>query len=306
MSDRDPLLQLLRELGRRDYEFRAVTPATHSRVLARPFAGPPTLRDIFGWNRPFAPDELDQGLLALLSDADALETCGDRLRSKLRVASLGGSLFLHSSFPTDEPDSVFFGPDTYRFARFIREHLRNLPTPRSVVDMGAGSGPGGILIARFFRESRVTLVDVNPAALRLAAINAAYTGARVETLVAAHLPPGSDFVIANPPYLMDAAGRAYRDGGDLLGGAVARDWVGEALASMSPGGTMLLYTGVAYLRGEAPLLQAISDMCRDAAATLAVEEIDPDVFGEELDCDGYAEAERISVVGAVITKREAD
>lgn len=300
MSD-EPLLQLLRELQARDYEFQAVTPATHARVLSRPFNARPDLRDIFGWNRPFEAGDLDDRLLTLLRAADALESDGPLLRSKLRVASLDRTLFLHSSFPTDDRDSVFFGPDTYRFARFVRDQLGRLPIPTWVVDMGSGSGAGGIIVARS-SGARVTLVDVNAQALRLGRINAAHAGAPLETVLGPTMPEGADLVIANPPYIMDAAKRTYRDGGQLLGGGVALDWVVQALRNMTPGGTMLLYTGAAYQDGEAPLLRALERTCGDAGAHLAIEEVDSDVFGEELDCPAYAQVERIAAIGVVIGK----
>ena len=58
VTDEDALLDLLNQLKAHDYEFTCVTPATHARVLARPFDEPPSLRDVFGWNRPFAPADL--------------------------------------------------------------------------------------------------------------------------------------------------------------------------------------------------------------------------------------------------------
>ena len=51
-DEQEPLLQLLQVKARR-YSFTAVTPATHARVLARPWDGRADLRDIFGWSRPF-------------------------------------------------------------------------------------------------------------------------------------------------------------------------------------------------------------------------------------------------------------
>jgi methylase of polypeptide subunit release factors len=296
----EPLLELLRELGARDFRFTVVTPATHARVLSRPFDGPPTLRDVFGWNRPFAPEQLDGRLLMLLEAADALEVLDGQLRSKVRVASLDHHLFLHSSFPTDERDSVFFGPDTCRFARFVTEQLARLGPPAWIVDMGAGSGAGGIIAGRLSGASRITLVDVNQSALRLSVINAANAGVAVE--VAEALPAGADLVIANPPYMMDRDKRAYRDGGDLLGGAVALNWVEQALAGMAAGGTMLLYTGAAFERGTAPLIDALTSACMRAGARLSIDEIDPDVFGEELDSPAYANVERIAAIGAVIRR----
>jgi precorrin-6B methylase 2 len=298
----DPLLELLRRLRVLHYDFTAVTPATHALILGREISGTPTLRDIFGWNRRFAPSDLDPELYSLLQAADALDHVGGQMRSKVRVAGLGEGLFLHSSFPTDRSDSVFFGPDTYRFARFIEQQLPRLTPPAWIVDMGAGSGAGGIVAAQLSGRSRVTLVDINPAALEFARINAAFAGVTVETVPADTIPNGADLVIANPPYMMDEGKRAYRDGGALIGGAVALDWVRQALAAMTPSGTMLLYTGVAYEAGRGPLIDALERACAQAGARLAVEELDPDVFGDELQKPEYSAVERIAAVGAIITK----
>lgn len=297
-----PLLDLLRQLKSRGYGFVAVTPATHALVLARAPDGPLTLRDIFGWNRPFLPADLDPPLLRLLEASAAVEPAGGQLRATIRVSSLGADLLLHSGFPTDAHDAVFFGPDTYRFVRFIRQELPRLEQPGWIVDMGAGSGAGGVVASQLAPSARVTLVDVNPDALALACINAAAAGTCVATLHADRIPSGADLVIANPPYMLDPARRAYRDGGSMLGGAVALDWVNQALEALAPGGTMLLYTGAAVTNGAAPLIEAVQQACDRSGATVRVEELDPDVFGEELAAPAYHCVERIAAIGAVIQR----
>lgn len=297
------LLELLRLLKQADYQFTAVTPATHERVLVRE-RDASGLRDIFGWNRRFAEADIDARMHQCLIDSDMVERDGDKLRSKLRVASLGSDLFLHSAFPTTSHDAVFFGPDTYRFARLLRERMPFLTTaPASIVDMGTGCGAGAITAARLFADARITAVDINPAALRLAAINAAAAEMRIETLCAAEVLERTDLVIANPPYIMDANGRAYRDGGELLGGQVALNWTKQALGALSSGGTMLLYTGASVSKGEVPLVTALQETCASTSAEIEIEEEDPDVFGEELEQPAYADVERIAVIWATIRKR---
>jgi hypothetical protein len=66
---------------------------------------------------------------------------------------------------------------------------------------------------------------------------------------------------------------------------------------------MLLYTGAAFVRGEAPLVQEIERLCGAAGAELHVEEIDPDVFGEELERGAYADVDRIAALGMSINAR---
>lgn len=302
VADRRPLLDLLRQLKSHDYDFVAVTPATHRLVLARERGAPPTLRDIFGWNRPFVPGDLDPALLATLEACGGIAGAGGQLRSTIRVASVSGDLLLHSQFPTDAHDAVFLGPDTYRFVRFIGQELPRLINAKWIVDMGAGSGAGGIVAAKMAPSARVTLVDVNPAALAFARTNADAAGACVETLYADRIPTGADVVIANPPYMLDLARRAYRDGGSMLGGAMALDWVTQALEALAPGGSMLLYTGAAVTNGAMPLVEAVQEACDRAGATVRVEELDPDVFGEELAAPAYRSVERIAAIGAVIQR----
>ncbi|WP_341631896.1 methyltransferase [Sphingomonas agri] len=299
----DALVELLHQLVDRQYHFTCVTPATHGRVLSRPAPDEPGLRDIFGWNRHFLAAQLEPELLRLLERSGCVEKNGDQLRSRVRVASLGGRLFLHSSYPTSSDDSVFLGPDTYRFVRFVLAQRQELERAAWLVDMGAGSGAGGILAGAAAAIARVTLVDINPAAARLARINAIAAGAEASVLVSDQIPRGCDLVIANPPYMMDISHRTYRDGGAMFGGELASRWAKEALESLGPAGTMLLYTGAAVRRGRLPLVECLQNLCTKADATLDVEEIDPDVFGEELENPAYGEIERIAALGIRITKR---
>lgn len=302
MIDDEALLELLAQLRSRNYRFIAVTPETHERVLARPHRAVLTLRDIFGWNRSFREGDIDPEMFALLGRGNSLEERGDSFRSRVRVASLGDRLFLHSCFPTVAADSVFFGPDTYRFTSFVREEMRSLKSPQWIVDMGAGTGAGGILAAEQAEGARLTLVDINPEAARLAGINARSAGVVAGILVDNCMPSGCDMVIANPPYMIDGAHRTYRDGGRLFGAEIAIDWARQALANLARGGSLLLYTGAAVVEGAAPLLDALAALAGDERAEFTHRELDPDVFGEELDRCEYSQVDRIAVLGIKLTK----
>ncbi|GLR48108.1 methyltransferase [Sphingomonas astaxanthinifaciens] len=303
----EPLAALLQELDNEGYAFTTVTPATHARLLARRKGeAAQDLRDVFGWNLDFARDLLPGDLVGLLEEGGALERRGDRLRSLVRVASLGGRLFLHSGFPTDAADSVFFGPDSYRFARFVESAAAELAPPRTLVDLGAGTGPGGIIAAGLLEPEAVTLLDINPAALALAEANALAAGVEVETKRGGldQVEGEIDLLIANPPFMADPAGRDYRDGGGMLGTGLSLDWARQALGRLSDGGAMLLYTGSPIVAGEDRLLDALAELAGEHDAQLRYEEIDPDIFGEELDQPAYAEAgvERIAAVGAILRR----
>jgi hypothetical protein len=296
---------VLRALG--PYAFVTPTPATHRRFLERNRRPARDLRDVFGWNLPFAPELLPPSLLQALERAGLLAPAEDGLlRSKVRVATEGGLRFLHSAYPTDDPDSVFFGPDSYRFVRFLRAQLPKIGACGRLVDMGAGSGVGGIVAASLLPGAAIALLDVNPAALRFAAANAADAGVAVELVEGKG--PGDvagpvDLVIANPPYIMDEAERTYRHGGGMNGARLSLDWAVAAAARLSPGGKMLLYTGVSIVGGRDALREALEKALPPLGCTLAYEEIDPDIFGEELERPLYRDVERIVAVGAVIAKR---
>lgn len=297
------LVELLHFLRLYEYRFTTVTPTTHSRVLARGEVSDTGLRDIFGWNRPFSSDQIEPVLLGLLGRAGAISTGeNDKFISRVRVASLGDDLLVHSGFPTNDRDAVFFGPDSYRFVNFVKREVPSLSNVRSIVDMGAGNGAGGIAVARLLDGARITLVDVNAVALAMAATNAAAAGVDANLLEADCIPDNVDLVMANPPYIVDDKRRQYRHGGEMFGGAVALGWVRQALEKLSPAGVMLLYTGVAFVDGRSPLLAEIAQECRAARADVTLTELDPDVFGEELTKEPYREVERIAAFGIKIIR----
>ncbi|GGE00673.1 hypothetical protein GCM10011515_20580 [Tsuneonella deserti] len=254
---------------------------------------------------PFRPDALPAELLDLLRRADALESCSEGFRSRFRVSSLGQRLFLHSAYPTSSEDAVFFGPDTYRYAALIENELPGLGPKRRIVDVGAGTGAGGIVAAKLCSGARLTLTDVNQAALRLARINAAFAGVEAELVEGEGLDRVDgpiDLILANPPYIMDEKGRAYRDGGNMHGARLSFDWALEAARRLAPGGHMVLYTGVSIIDGEDELRAALARDLPGLGCSLRYRELDPDVFGEELEKPPYRDVERIAAVAAVITR----
>lgn len=298
------LLDLLRALAEEDYSFTTITPASHTRVIARKPEGK-SLRDVFGWSLPFREAALPPRFLDLLRKAGAVEADGDRLRCTVRVSSLAGSLFLHSAFPTDSQDAVFFGPDTYRYAALLEAELPRLGSIRRIVDVGAGSGAGGIVSARLAPGAALTLTDVNPSALRLSAVNAAYAGVQAELVECSGLEDvreDVDLMIANPPFIMDQDGRAYRDGGGMHGAQLSFDWAIAGARRLAPGGHLILYTGVAIVDGRDELREALERDLPPLGCSLTYRELDPDVFGEELEGPAYRDVERIAAIGAVIAK----
>lgn len=293
------------------YRFTTVTPASHSRFLARERAPAASdLRDAFGWNRRFATGLLPSALLDALVRGGWIEPHGAHWRSRVRFASVGSRLYAHSAFPTEAGDAVFFGPDTYRFIDWIQRVAVPRTDAFTLVDVGCGSGAGGleaIQLPAFASAARVVLSDVNPAALDLAQSNAAslaFSPGRaeprvecVESDVLARVSGPIDVVVSNPPYLIDPAKRLYRDGGGENGISLALRIVRESLARLAPGGQLVLYTGTPVIGGVNVFAERVRPLL--AGTWHRYHEIDPDVFGEELDLPHYSRAERIAAVGLV-------
>jgi methylase of polypeptide subunit release factors len=290
------------------YEFVTPTPATHSRNNQR--AGNEQARrltDAFGWSRPFPSSLLPGPLFDLLRDSAIIVECEAGWKSSVRASTLDGELFLHSAFPTFSPDAVFFGPDTYRFARAIKNNLLSEPPLlRRALDLGCGSGAGGVILAKNSSCQELVMTDINDAALQMTRINADAAGVPNVTTVHsdlfANLDGQFDMIVANPPYLNDSLQRAYRHGGGELGSGLSLRIAGGARERLSPGGTLLLYTGSPIVGGVDRLLQAIEQDFEGCDLSWSYEEIDPDVFGEELETSAYSTVDRIAAV--VLTARK--
>jgi HemK-related putative methylase len=137
----------------------------------------------------------------------------------------------------------------------------DIAADESVLDMGTGSGLCAIVAAR--RARRVLAVDINPAAVRCARINAAIN--RVEERVECRTgdlfaPLGDlrfDLVLFNPPFLIgdprDARDAAWRSRD------AARGFATQLAAHLNPRGRALLLLssfGDASRRFEAELREA--------------------------------------------------
>ena len=302
------LLQLGRRLQAEDYQFKTVTPLTHQRNNSREEnRKAKNLRDVFGWSRPFETDLLPEHELEALLEAGVLRAHAGLWVSEVRWSSLDDLLFVHSGFPTVAQDSVFFGPDTYRFAQAIEQHLRTSSHPiKNAVDIGCGSGAGAIIIARARRDSQVVALDINPTALRYTSVNAALAG--VQNISAWHsdlLASATgefDLIVANPPYMQDTQQRAYRDGGQRLGSELSVRILEQAIKRLTVGGSLVLYTGAPSVNGIDLFFENARKLVEAPDLAWVYREIDPDVFGEELETPNYQQAERIAAVVLTVTR----
>ena len=304
------LLSLGKGLLARNYHFVTATPATHRRVNSRPLSTASPLERVFGWSRPFQAIELPAEMIGLLEEAEELEIEQGLFYSKVRFSTLGEQLFVHSAFPTDAADSVFFGPDTYRFVRALRHAMADVSSGASltVIDIGCGSGAGGICAAAFLNgraRAEVIMSDINPKALRYTAINASLNGiSNVRTVLSdvfEKINEGGDLIMANPPYLVDRSARLYRHGGGEFGCELSLRILEQGLDRLYLGGRMFLYTGTPVINGADAFLAAVRPRLEARDCRYSYEEIDPDVFGEELESAPYDRVDRIAVVALTVS-----
>jgi methylase of polypeptide subunit release factors len=294
----------LRDVG---YRFIAVVPKTHQIIAARR-GTLSSLRSIFGWNRPFSLNDVKSDIVDALQLAGSLESLPDgNYRSGVRFATVGDLLFVHSAFPTIDKDAVFFGPDTYRFVRLLRSSLTDLCGKEKlrIVDVGCGSGAGGLSVAKLLgARTEVVLADISREALAYSAVNAAINELPATTMLSdalAGVEAKVDVIISNPPYLIDDEQRLYRHGGGPFGLSVATRIMEDALVRLAPGGRLVLYTGTPIIDGEDIFFQTVHPLLQLYERHFVYEEIDPDVFGDELVRPAYANVERIAVVGLTVS-----
>ena len=175
------------------------------------------------------------------------------------------------------------------------ERAMKLQQPK-IVDLGTGSGIVAIVLATRCPGAVVTAVDLSPAALSIARMNAARHGANVRFLegdwYAPLLGERFDLIVSNPPYVVDGDPHLAQNGlpfepqtaltdgvqgGDGL--ACIRAIVDGAPAHLSPGGWLLMehgydqavqvrnllaaagFTGVASWRDSAGI-ERVSGGCR--------------------------------------------
>jgi len=305
-SQQQALLYLLNFLKQQDYQFTAITPLSHQRILDRKqndVNKEITLKDIFGWNLGFKKTDLNPALFSILEEHQLLKIQENLYLSQVRVASLNNALFIHSAFPTIEQDAVFFGPDTYRFAYHLKQYLASRSDPlKRAVELCCGTSAAAISIAKYFPDyDELIVADLNPKALLYSQMNIDFAGLKkihpVQSDLFANLQGQFDLIFANPPYLIDPHQRQYRHGGDELdGNALSFRIIKEGIQHLNPRGCIFLYTGVTVTQDGNRFLAHLKNLMRQYKnISWSYEEIDPDIFGEELEQPAYQHVDRIAL-----------
>jgi release factor glutamine methyltransferase len=153
--------------------------------------------------------------------------------------------------------------------------------PRSVLDLGTGSGAIALALKRHLPRARIVAVDASRAALEVARGNARRLGLAVEFLEGRWFEPVTgrfDLVVANPPYVAEGdphlADLGFEPRAALVAGAdgldAIRDICHRAPEHLEPGGWLLVEHGV----GQAQAVRGLF-----ARAGLEALETWPDLAG---------------------------
>lgn len=98
-------------------------------------------------------------------------------------------------------------PESELLVDAVLAHIKNLPAPVSVIDLGAGSGALALAIATEAKDTRVIAVEKSPEAIYWLKKNVSVIAQNVRVVEGdvANVLPGikCDVVIANPPYIPD-------------------------------------------------------------------------------------------------------
>jgi release factor glutamine methyltransferase len=212
-----------------------VAGCTHADLIAHP-------------TRLLSPD-----LLARLDALVKRRAGGEPLAYLLRSAAFYGLEFMVT------PAVLIPRPETELLVELAMEKVRLLRSPH-IVDLGTGSGAVAVTLKRLLPEAMITAVDVSPAALGVARVNAREHKTDVRFLLGDwYSPLGNlrfDLIVANPPYVIDADPHLQQNGlpfepqialtDGVVGGdglACIRVVVGDVASRLLPGGWMLIEHG---------------------------------------------------------------
>lgn len=158
------------------------------------------------------------------------------------------------------PDVLIPRPETEMLVVTLLDLVRERPADREITlcDVGTGSGIIAVTAAKHLPNCRVTAVDISPAALRIAQLNATEQGVAdritfVQSDLLAAVPAGQsfDFIASNPPYVSQSEMeqlapevRNYEPHVALLAGPkgteIIERLIPQAAQRLNPGGHLLI------------------------------------------------------------------
>ena len=207
--------------------------------------------------RPPLALRLDEETVLDPSVIDSFKSLAEQRLSRIPLQYLLGEAPFYGRMFRVDSRVLIPRPETELLCEWALELLKDGSSPR-ILDLCCGSGCIGITLKAELPSASVTLSDISPDALDLAAENASLLGADValcrSDLLEAFSGTSFDLIISNPPYIPSAdcdtlqeevlrEPRLALDGGKD-GLSVYRRIVREAFPRLSPGGFLLMELGI--------------------------------------------------------------
>lgn len=217
--------------------------------------------------RPPLALRLDEETVLDLSVIDSFKSLADKRLSRIPLQYLLGEAPFYGRMFRVDSRVLIPRPETELLCEWALELLKDRSSPR-ILDLCCGSGCIGITLKAELPSASVTLSDISPDALDLAAENASLLGTDValcrSDLLEAFSGTSFDLIISNPPYIPSAdcdtlqeevlrEPRLALDGGKD-GLSVYRRIVREAFPRLSPGGFLLMELGISEDEAVSALL----------------------------------------------------
>lgn len=207
--------------------------------------------------RPPLALRLDEETVLDPSVIDSFKSLAEQRLSRIPLQYLLGEAPFYGRMFRVDSRVLIPRPETELLCEWALELLKDHSSPR-ILDLCCGSGCIGITLKAELPSASVTLSDISPDALDLAAENASLLGADValcrSDLLEAFSGTSFDLIISNPPYIPSAdcdtlqeevlrEPRLALDGGKD-GLSIYRRIVREAFPRLSPGGFLLMELGI--------------------------------------------------------------
>ena len=217
--------------------------------------------------RPPLALRLDEETVLDPSVIDSFKSLAEQRLSRIPLQYLLGEAPFYGRMFRVDSRVLIPRPETELLCEWALELLKDGSSPR-ILDLCCGSGCIGITLKAELPSASVTLSDISPDALDLAAENASLLGADValcrSDLLEAFSGTSFDLIISNPPYIPSAdcdtlqeevlrEPRLALDGGKD-GLSVYRRIVREAFPRLSPGGFLLMELGISEDEAVSSLL----------------------------------------------------
>ncbi|MBQ4380220.1 MAG: peptide chain release factor N(5)-glutamine methyltransferase [Bacteroidaceae bacterium] len=139
------------------------------------------------------------------TDADSLLSMAQTIASGTPIQQVLGYAYFCGLKLKVTPSVLIPRPETEELVRWVVDES---PDPRSILDIGTGSGCIAIALAKALPQTRLTAIDISDEALAVARENAKMHDADIDFIQADILNPNPslannryDVIVSNPPYI---------------------------------------------------------------------------------------------------------